>query len=280
MSRIWSISLVCCAMLASSVLAYWEYDGTTVSVGGPGSASDPQGTWEWLATGSGNVDYDVDYIDASGQVWGDASVKLYTTYQLGLQRMAYAHSDVKATSTYRWVDDDASKEITAVVLLTIDESDIEYYGSAVDYLGTSRVTCSSTAYVQGGGDVTSLVSYYPYGLGQGEADTQGGSWADNDWYGVEATYDYTDYSTDSNIPALGWYEGELHISGSVQFSYTGTPAGELFYAAAGLNGFTHVEGEIDLNDPDFHYGGFEADGSYYVRGRSRLDLYGDVADRE
>jgi hypothetical protein len=263
-------------MLASSVLGYWEYDGITVSVGGPGSASDPEGTWEWLATGSGNVDAGPTYIDASGQVWGHAWVGLFSMSKLGFQRAAYAHSDVTGTSTYHWVEDGTSKEITALFSLTVGESTIEYYGNAYDGFPNAPVTCSSTAYVQGGGNVTGLVSYYPYGRGQGEADTQGGSWADNDWGGVEAVYDYTDYLSEDN---MGWYEGTLNVAGSVSFPYTGTPMGTTFSATASLNGFAYVEGEIFTNEP-LSNSSFTAYAEYHIRGEGAVDLYGNIDDRE
>jgi hypothetical protein len=266
-------------MLAAPVLGYWEYDGTSVTIGGPGSGSgsDPYATWGWSAYAWGDVDYDVTYLETSGHAVGDASVQLYTDYGLGLQRSAYGYSEVSGTSSYHWVPDETSKEITVDVYATIDDGDISYYGYALNYLGTSPTTCSSQAYLQGGGGATGVFNFYPYGYGYGVANSEGGSYADNSGGGVEATTDDSDAGQGSND---GWCGGELVVSGSVDDTYTGSPWGNSFSATASLNGMAYVQGQIVITNPQYYFGGFNAGAGYDVSGSGSIYLSGNIDDLE
>ncbi len=249
--------LAICAMLATPVLGYWEYDGTTSIIGGPssGSGTNADGTGAWSAWADGNVTPGVTTLQASGVIGGEAWVQLYTYYQLGLDREAFGASRVEGTSSYHWVDDNTSKDISVTFFITVNDARIEYEGYALNYLGTSPATSSSTGYIQYGGNTTFL-TYYPYGYGYGVADSEGGSNAYNLWGDVQATYDYANaWQYDD----LGRYEGELVMAGTVDLGpYTDTPSGLSFFATSSLDGMAYAEGRIVVNDPDFHYGGFYA----------------------
>jgi hypothetical protein len=278
MSRIGKIGLALCVMLATPVLGHWEYDGTTQTIGGPGSGSgsDPYGTWSWSASAYGWVDPGVTSVTTSGQAYGNVWVNLYTYYQLGLQRSAYGTSRVEGTSSYHWVEDQTSKEITIEIHLTMDEGHLNYEGYALDYLWTSPATSSSQTYIQDGGSASGVASFYPYGYGYGVAYSGSGSNADNSSAGVEATYDYSDAGQANGD--MGWYEGELVVSGSADFGpYPGTPPGLYFSATAALLGSAYVQGQIVINGQPY-YGGFYAYADYYVNGTSTFALSGNIAD--
>ena len=279
MSRITTIVLVLCVMLATPVLGHWEYDGTSITIGGPGSGSgsDPLGTWSWSASASGNVYPDMDYMEATGRVHGNAACVLYTDFGLGLQRYVQGYSMVSGTSSYHWVEDGTSKEITLDVYVTVDNGDISYDGYALNYLGNTPTTSSSEAYMQGGGSASGVYSFYPYGYGSGGANTGGGSYASNSWGGVDATTDNSDGWQPSTKE--GQYEGHLVISGSVSDTYTGSPWGTSFSATASLNGLADAQGRIVVNGSP-HFGGFNAAAAYDITGNGTIYLSGNIDDRE
>ena len=279
MNRIGTVILMLCAMLATPVLGYWEYDGTSVTIGGPGSGSgsDPYGTWSWSASASGSVDYDVTYVDTSGRAHGNAACVLYTDFGMGLQRYVYGTSRVDGTSSYHWVPDQTSKEITVDVYVTVDNGYISYDGYALNYLGNTPTTSSSEAYVQSGGNATGVYSFYPYGYGSGGANTQGGSYAGNSWGGVDATTDESNGWQPSTKE--GQYEGHLVISGSVSDTYTGSPWGNNFSATAAVAGLADAQGRIVVNGSP-HFGGFNASAAYDITGSGSIYLSGNIDDRE
>jgi hypothetical protein len=92
MSKIIALVVMLCAVLTTPVVGYWEYDGTTVTIGGPGSGSDPYGTWGWEAYANGSVYPSMGYLAATGYAYGYAWCELYTYDELGLQRSVYGTS--------------------------------------------------------------------------------------------------------------------------------------------------------------------------------------------
>jgi hypothetical protein len=116
-------------------------------------------------------------------------------------------------------------------------------------------------------------------MGEGAADGDGNGGALNTYDGAEATYDYSD---GGEWWGYGWYEGELIFAkGEVNFGpYTGGPWPGAFSVTASQDGGAQTKGKIVVDDPDFYWSSFEADGYYFIRGDSEIGLEGDIADRE
>jgi hypothetical protein len=169
---------------------------------------------------------------------------------------------VQGTSSYHWVDDETSKEITVDVDVTVDYGEIYCAGYLVDYGGTSP-TCYSDGYVLGGGSVPSVFASYPYGYSY-LSGSMGGFTGDNSWFGVEATTDEL---------------GHLVISGSVNDTYTGTPWGNSFSATAAVFGLAGAQGRIVITGQP-SYGGFYAGADYSVSADSSVSLSGNIDDLE
>jgi hypothetical protein len=278
MNKIGTIALMLCAVLATPLFAYWERDGVAVIIGGPGSGQGSDGdSWTWSAGANGDVDYDIGYMEAWGTIHGSAWVRLYTDDGPGHERTACGQSRVQVTTSYHWVADATSKEIFADVYATINDSDFGCTGYALNYLDTSPTTCSSRAYAQGGAEVTSICSYYPNGYTYGSANSEGGTYVDNDWWGVEATIDSAVPSQSSDT---GSYSARLVVVGDISDSYSGTPWGTTFSATASLNGAVEARGKIVVQNPSYCFGGFVADASYELSGNGMVLLTGNVDDLE
>jgi len=213
------------------------------------------------------------YIDSSGDVKGGADIQLYTDYGLGTQRSAYASNWVRGTSSYHWVGGGTPSELT-VYFSTDVYIDISYYGYALNYLGNSPASCSCQAYTQGGGNST-IFGFYPYGYGSGTANSEGGSSAGNDWYGIEPATDDSDAYQPSSKE--GSCAGHLVISGTAHADYADTPSGLYFSATASLDGASYVQGQITINGSP-HFGGFNAGAGHEIYGTCSVDLDGDIDD--
>jgi hypothetical protein len=262
MSKITTLALMVSVVLAPPVLGYWEYDGTTVTIGGPGSGSDPYGTWGWSAYASGSVYPSMDYLAATGYAYGYAWCELGTWDELGLQRSVYGTSRVEGTSSYHWVEDETPKEITVDVEVTVDYGEIYCEGEVVDYEGTSP-TCYSDGYVLGGGSASSVINFYPYGYSYLTGSKSGFS-GDNNWGGVEATTNELGY---------------LVVSGDANDTYPGTPWGNSFSATAMVFGLAEARGKIVITGQPSS-GGFYAGADYFISAGSSVSLSGNIDDRE
>lgn len=266
-----------CALLAAPGMGYWEYDGTSTYVDGPGSDSDPNGTWFWSASASGNLNFGMTNLQASGWASGEVWVSLVPEPGFGLSRGAYAYSGVGGSSSYRWIPDGTSKAIAFVVNTSISNVMINYNGEAVNRTGTLPTTSSSGAGVLGGGGVSSLNYFYASGSGQGSANSEGGSYAGNSCSSLSASVDEADaYQTSIS----GVYDGVLWCSGSDRRTYDGTPTGLYMSASASVSGSAAAVGQMVINDPEFYWGGFYAYADYWIGGSSSITLYGNIDDRE
>jgi hypothetical protein len=259
-----------CALLAAPALGHWQYDGTTVSVGEPDSASDPYNTWSWWYDGGGSVDSDAYHIYSTADISGGVGINYYAS--TSGQRSVYARNWVRGTSNYHWVGEDTPTPLTATFSATIS-SDFSYNGYAINYLGTSPANCSFQVYTQGGGNST-IGGDYASGLGGGTANSEGGSTAENSWYGIEPSTDDWDYGQGQNND--GYCEGEQHFSGNVDFPpYEDTPWGFTFSAIASLDGLATAQGHLVRNSTPA-WGGFEGGAGYEVYGTGYVDLDGDI----
>lgn len=276
MSRISMIVVAVCGLLAGPALGYWEYDGTNAWPAGPGYDYDPYGTWAWWQTASGTVSGGPGYLDAWASAAGGAEVHL--TPDLGLSRFAMAASGASASSYYRWVEDQSSKDICFTIDVTIDGAGVEYWGSALDRTGTCDASSFSGGYAMLGSDVANGGSFFPYGDGHGEAFSQGGTYATNDWKCVDVdpgdnyTYYYQGF-------LQGYYEGSLSFTCEAHFYRDWyEPFGNELTVLSSVMGHAFAQGQLVINDPQFYWGGFDAKVEYGLMGSSELRLYGNIDD--
>jgi hypothetical protein len=279
MTRISMIIVALCGLLASPVLSYWEYDGTNSWPSGPSSDSDPYGTWAWWQIASGLVSGGPGYLDAWASAAGGAEVHLEPWPGYGLSRSVYATSGASGSSYYHWVDDATSREISFTVEVTIDGAGVEYWGNALDRTATCAAACASGAYGMVGSSVAYLGSFNPYGEGHGVANSQGGTYADNDWeyVDVEPDDDYSDYYQGF---LHGYYEGSLRFTCDAYLYYDwDEPYGNNLTVSSAVQGFCFAQGQLVISNPEFYWGGFDAEAGYGITACSQLRLYGNIDDR-
>jgi hypothetical protein len=277
LNRIVAIAVVFCAISVTPALGYWEYLGTTTQVDEPVYESDPEGTYSYLAWAYGYVDSTITSLYATGQAYGEGYVGLETWDGSDLERAVWVYSGMYGSSTYVWRPDETSKALTVRIRVSVDDSDIEYAGSAVNRSGTVPANSASGAEIEGGGGLSYVGYDYPYGFGHGAANSEGGTYAMNDEDGLSPTYDYADFD---QLPISGWYEGEFHLAGSTDSSYNATPWATNISASTTVDGSGFALGHLKITDPELIMGGFEAEASYFVRANSRVDLSGNIDDRE
>ena len=276
MSRISRIALVLCGLLPMPVLGYWEYDETTRVIGGPGSGggSYPDGSAAWSATAQGTVSPGMFQVTASGLAQGYASVVLVTWQHLGTQRSAYGNSRIEGTNSYHWVNDETNdREITVTIRTEIYSAHFNYGGRAINHVWTNPANATSRAYIQGGGSANG-VGDFPQGYGYGYANSEGGSAAYNQYYGLQATDDYS--WADQVNGDTGVYSGWLWVNGTADYGlYPTTPVGNQFSAMARVLGTAEARGQVTHAGPSYP-GAFDATTSYYVSGMGRFTLTGDI----
>lgn len=272
--------LALCAMLATPALGWWEYEGSTGYITEPDGDSDPGGTWSWSQSAEGDVDFDVTSVEASGTTGAAARVTLSLTNYSGSQRSAYASAGIGGQNTYVWQDDGTSKAITLNVDITINSSNIDYEGHAVDTCRTSPCTCSSGANIQAGGGVSTIQYFYASATGMGTARTAGGTTASNSSNLETVTTDYS-YFLQGPGYDQGDYEGELDGYNSTTHSYTkNNPTALSIIVSAGLNASAFAQGQWTVNDPEWWFASFNASASSNVVGSTTTSISGNIDNRE
>jgi hypothetical protein len=290
MGKIIGTIVVVCVMSAPPVLAgYWEYDGTEVENRPPLDWDAPDGTAHCSYSGSGTVYASPTYLEATGRVDGDVWVEgLVSNGEThGGQRGFSVWSRVRGTSSYHWVKepndpntpDPNQRSLTIYYRATLNDNDIYYAGSAINYFGTSPVTCSSETLMQGGGESNYLMSFRPNAYGFGAADGEGNGGADNYYDEVEAIEDYAD---GGESWGYGWYEGEVKLAtGLLEFGpYTDNPITDSLMVTASVDGAAQAQGRIVIEDPELYWSSYYAEGYYYIGGTTEIYLSGKIYDFE
>ena len=286
MSKMVASILVLWAVLAAPVLAYWEYDGTTVYISQPQNESDPYGHWHCYWSGSGSVNGNTTSLSASGYTYGGAEVDVWAPddhqiFQVGV----YAWSTIRGESDYHWVDDQTSREISWDLSVSLGTIYVAYDGDAFNRVMTHSISASSGAVTQGGGGVTYGGYHYGYGIGSGSARAPNGgdpgSHSASNSYGSWNDVDVIEDYADSGAYLLErWYEGELILTASADASGGGTPSGIYMYSSASVSGSCTATASITIGNPNLQGGTGYADAYYFVNGSSDIQLYGNIDDRE
>lgn len=277
MTRISMIIVALCGLLASPVLGYWEYTGTDVFTGGPSSASDPYGTWAWWQSPAGFVDAGPGYIDVWGSVVGGAEVHLEPWPGYGLSRCVYAASVAGGVSSYEWVADGSSKKISFTVEVTISGAGVDYWGNALDRTGTCSSYAASGAYGMGGGGVSYGGYFYPVGEGHGVASSQSGTTAGNNPQYVYVEDEDVDYWQGF---LQGSYDGWMDYIAVIDMEYEFTPSPwqNSIVVGSTVEGACFAQGQLSISNPQFYWGGFDAEAEYGITATSYVTLYGNIDD--
>jgi len=261
------------AVFAAPVLGVWEYQGTEVYVSEPTWMEDPYGTWYCGWDGSGDAYGEPGYLATWGWTGGAAGVELAA--DMGTSRYAYAESRINASSSYDWVADNTSKDITLYVYVTINDASVDYMGYADSDEETCSASSSCSVFAEGGdGGSGGAGGYYPFGVGQGSGSSGGTADAANTPYDVDP---------DENSTYEGWGPGFGEYAGWLTFAceayneleYHGTTEDNTFTVYSSVNGMAYAQGQCTIYAPE-PWGGFWGDASYYVSGTSQVYLSGSI----
>ena len=279
MSKIATVAVMFCAVLATPALGSWIYDGTSEYDSPPTSVTDPYGTFWYYWNGGGAVDGDSTHVVAEGTTEGRAGVCLNAEQWRGSSRLVRIYSHTKGQNNYHW-EGTGNKNLILHVYSTIYYAQPWCIGVAEDDLGTCTADCCSEVRGEGGAYAAGNWSwggmYYPKGVSYGTASSLGTASAENLPYDVDVSGGDAEWDTGAY---WGYYDASMTFScyptEPVEITFYGADYDTNFSVYSEVRGEAYAVGHLRPNGQEL-YAYFYTDGGYYIEGSCEVYLYGDI----